>query len=93
MDACDEDFLAVDIGRFGGQILVLTSGDQRQYIDDTEESEEEDGSSKESGPRGSGESAKRGPYHGNLEKSRQRGSPKRQLTHKLHKQVIMITTK
>lgn len=80
MDAGNEDSLAADVGRFGGQVLVLTSGDQRQYVNDAEENEDEEGCPKDFSPRGSGEAAKRGPYHGKSEESRQSRPRKEQVT-------------
>ena len=58
MDAGDENFLAADVGRSGGQVLVLTSGDQRQHVNDAEKNQDEEGCPKDSGPRGSREAAK-----------------------------------
>ena len=80
MDAGNEDSLAADVGRFGGQVLVLTSGDQRQHVNDAEKNEDEEGCPKDFGPRGSGEAAKRGPYHGKSEESRQSRPRKEQVT-------------
>ena len=63
MDARDEDFLAADVGGLDGQVLVLTCGYERKYVNDAEESKEEKGCPKDSGPRGSREAAKREAYH------------------------------
>ena len=79
MDARDEDFLTADVGGFDGQVLVLTCGDERKYVDDAEESKEEKGCPKDSGPRGSREAAKREAYHDKSGDSKQRRWPNHQL--------------
>ena len=78
VDARDEDFLAADVGCFDSQVLVLTCGDERNYVDDAEESNEEKGCSKDSGPRGSREAAKRDAYHDRSGDSKQRRWPSHQ---------------
>ena len=90
MDAGDEDLLTANVGGVGGQILVLTSGNQGQYIDYAKENEKEEGRPKDSGPRGSGEAAELGPYHGRSEKWKQPRPQREEGTTKFHKQLIMI---
>lgn len=70
---------------------MLTSVKHRQYIDDAEESKEEKGRPKDSGPkRGSGEAAKGGGYHGKSKISKRPRSPEGQRTPSVLSKRIMI---
>lgn len=63
MNAGNENLLAMDVGGFRRELLVLASGDQGYYVDETKKSKDEKGCPKDFGPRGSGEAAKGGRYH------------------------------